>query len=49
MKKAIIEVKLVDEAGEVENQQIEKEIGEELSNAVVPWVREVLKVTVLET
>lgn len=49
MKKAVIEVRLVDEASEVTNQQIEKEISKELSKVIVPWVRDVLKVAVLET
>lgn len=48
MKKAIIEVRLVDEANEVANQQIERQISEELSKAIVPWVKEVVKVSVLE-
>jgi len=48
MKKAIIEVSLVDDANEVENQQIAKEIIEELSQVIIPWCKEVIKVTVVE-
>jgi len=48
MKTAIIEVRLVDEANEVANQQIEKEIKEELSEAIIPWCKRIVKVTVLE-
>lgn len=42
-KKAIITVKLVSEASEVPNSQIEKEI---LKDAQIPWCREIVKVTV---
>ena len=42
-KKAIITVKLVSEASEVPNSQIEKEI---LKDAQIPWCKEIKKVTV---
>lgn len=48
MKIAFVVIKLVDESVEKSNVELEKEIEEELSKNVVPWMREIEKVTVLE-
>jgi len=49
-KRAIIEISLVEESTEKANQEIEKEIFEELSKVWprIPWCKEVEKVTVTE-
>jgi len=49
-KKAIIVIRLVEEAVEKSNEEIEKEIFEELSKDLpkIPWCKEVEKVTVTE-
>jgi len=49
-KKAVIVVSLVEESAEKPNEEIEKEILEELSKhpSVVPWLKKVEKVTVTE-
>lgn len=51
-KKAVIVIQLVEESDEEPNDQIEKEISEELSKdspIVIPWFKKVEKVTVKET
>jgi len=49
-KKAIIEISLVEESLKKTNEEIEKEIFEELSKDLpkIPWCKEVEKVTVAE-
>ena len=49
-KKAIIVIRLVEESAEKSNEEIEKEIIEELSKRppVIPWLKKVEKVTVTE-
>jgi len=49
-KKAIIVIRLVEEAVEKSNEEVEKEIFEELSKDLpkIPWCKEVEKVTVTE-
>ena len=49
-KKAIIVVALVDESEEKENGELEREILAELSRvpSVIPWMKKVLKVEVVE-
>jgi len=49
-KKAVILVSLVEESVEKRNEEIEKEIFEELSErpANIPWMKKVDKVTVKE-
>ena len=49
-KKAIIVIDLVDESAEKLNEEIEKEILEELSKhpPTIPWLNKVEKVTVTE-
>jgi len=49
-KKAIIVISLVKESAEKTNEEIEKEILEELSKAppTIPWMKKVEKVTVTE-
>ena len=49
-KKAIIVIRLVDESAEKSNEEIEKEILEELSKhpPVIPWAKKVEKVTIAE-
>lgn len=49
-KKAIIAVSLVEESVEKSNEEIEKEIFEELSKGLpkIPWCKKVEKVTVTE-
>jgi len=49
-KKAVIVVSLVEESAEKPNEEIEREIVEELSRepARIPWMKEVEKVTVTE-
>jgi len=48
VKKAVIEVLLVDESAERMNEEIEKDIFEELLKNlhVIPWVAKIKKVTV---
>jgi len=50
-KKAIIVISLVEESAEKLNEEIEKEILEELSKGLpeIPWLKRVEKVTVTET
>jgi DNA-directed RNA polymerase subunit H (RpoH/RPB5) len=50
VKKAVIAISLVDESAEVANEEIEKEILNELSKEPtrIPWLKEVKKVTVTE-
>jgi len=50
-KKAVIVVSLVEESKEVPNEEIEKEIREELSKDLprIPWCKKVERVTVRET
>jgi len=50
VKKAIIEVSLLEESAEKSNREIEKEIMRELSKepARIPWLKKVEKVTVSE-
>ena len=49
-KKAVIVVSLVKESAEKSNEEIEREIMEELSRepARIPWLKRVEKVTVTE-
>ena len=49
-KKVMIVVSLVEESAEKANEEIEKEIFEELSKGLprIPWFKEVEKVTVTE-
>lgn len=49
-KKVIIVICLVEESAEKSNEEIEKEILEELSKhpPVIPWLKKVEKVTVAE-
>ena len=49
-KKVIIAIDLVEESAEKTNEEIEKEILEELSKhpPVIPWMKKVEKVTVKE-
>ena len=50
VKKAVIVISLVEESTEKANEEIEREIFEELSvrPAKIPWMREVESVTVTE-
>jgi len=50
VKKAVIVISLVEESANVANQEIEKEILDELSREPtrIPWLKEVEKVTVTE-
>jgi len=50
VKKAVIIISLVEESGEVTNEDIEKEIRDELSKEPtrIPWLKEVEKVTITE-
>jgi len=50
-KKAVIVVLLVEESKEVPNEEIEKEIREELSRDLprIPWCKKVERVTVRQT
>jgi len=47
-KKAVVEISLVPESAEKSNEEIEKDILEELSKhpPVIPWLKKVEKVTV---
>jgi len=49
-KKAVIVVSLVEESAEKSSEEIEREIMEELSKypSLIPWMKEVEKVTVTE-
>jgi len=49
-KKAVIVISLVEESAEKSNDEIEKEILEELSKGppAIPWLKKVEKVTVTE-
>lgn len=48
VKKAIIVITLVDESEEKSNEELEKEIFEELSKrfTIIPWMKDVKKVSV---
>ena len=50
-KKAVIVIRLVEESAEKTNEEIEKEILEELSRepSAIPWLKKVEKVMVTET
>lgn len=50
MKKAIIEVLLIEEAVKKTNKKLEKEIMDELSEELpkIPWQGKIVKVTVLD-
>ena len=50
-KKAVIVISLVEESKEIPNEEIEKNIREELSKDLprIPWCKKVEKVTVRET
>ena len=45
-KYVVITAELVPEASSVENEQLEKEIREAVEEITIPWVKEVLKVTI---
>jgi len=47
-KKAIIEISLVSESKEVKNEQIERDIADELSEGIIPWCKQIEKVVVEE-
>ena len=49
-KKAVIVIRLVEESAEKSNEEIEKEIIEELSRepSAIPWLKKIEKVTVTE-
>jgi len=49
-KKAIIVINLVEESAEKTNEEIEKEIWQELADdmPLIPWLERVEKVTVIE-
>jgi hypothetical protein len=51
VKRAIIELFLVEESAAKTNEEIEKEILDDLceGRAVIPWCKKVEKVTVIET
>jgi len=50
VKKAIIVISLVEESSEVANEDIKKEILDELSKepTKIPWLKQVEKVTITE-
>jgi hypothetical protein len=48
LKIVFITAELVKESVEKSNRELEREIMEELLKSVIPWVKEVEKVTVLE-
>jgi len=45
----VIEAELVPEAEEVEKSKLEEEIHQEVEEVTIPWVKEVLKVTVSDS
>ena len=47
-KKAIIEISLVNESVEVRNEQIRKDIIDELSEGAIPWCKQIERVVVEE-
>jgi hypothetical protein len=51
VKKAIIEITLVEESAEKTNEEIGNEISKELSENlhVIPWAAEIEKMTIKET
>jgi len=51
VKKAIIEISLVEESSEMTNDEIANEIFNDISEGkiVIPWCKQVEKVAVLET
>lgn len=42
----VITATLVPEAEDVKNEQLEEEIREEVEKVTIPWVKEILKVTI---
>jgi hypothetical protein len=50
VKKAIIVISLVEESADKRNEELEKDILEELSEeyAPIPWLKSVKKVTIVE-
>ena len=51
MKKAVIVIELVDESEEASNEEVRAEIVEKLESeyAVIPWMKNVETVTVIES
>ena len=47
-KKAIVEISLVNESMEVSNEQIRKDIIDELSEGTIPWCKQIERVIVEE-
>jgi len=47
-KKVIIEISLVNESIEVRNEQIRKDIIDELSEGIIPWCKQIKRVIVEE-
>ena len=47
-KKAIVEISLVNESMEVSNEQIRKDIIDELSEGAIPWCKQIERVVVEE-
>ena len=47
-KKVIIEISLVNESIEVRNEQIRKDIIDELSESTIPWCKQIERVIVEE-
>ena len=45
-KRAVIVFSLVNESTEVKNEEIEKDIMDELSEGIIPWCKQVEKVVV---
>lgn len=49
VKKAVIEIALLEESVEVTNKNIEREILDALSEeAIIPWMKRVEKVTIVD-
>jgi len=46
VKYLVIRATLVPEAEDVKNEQLEKEIREEVEKMTIPWVKEIMKVTI---
>jgi len=46
VKYLVITATLVPEAEDVKNEQLEKEIREEVEKMTIPWVKEIMKVTI---
>ncbi|MFQ6080896.1 MAG: hypothetical protein ACE5OW_04440 [Candidatus Bathyarchaeia archaeon] len=51
MKKAVIEIRLVDEAQTESNETIEEEIRNEISRSIIliPWCKEIERVKITES